>query len=204
MADNERWRNNQDYADREYDRSRGRYAGGREDRSGGREGYRGGGRDFGDRASDEVRSWFGDDDAQRRRQDDERRSGYERGFGSGSRSSSGDSNRGDYDRGSYRGDQNRDYGQGGSGYGRGRYGGQGDYGSYGRRDYGGQGRGVTGYCGERGCWDRASDEVSSWFGDEEADFSSLGQALAYLTERGEAPGPALNQLMAKVQELAQT
>jgi len=39
---------------------------------------------------------------------------------------------------------------------------------------------------------------------EEADFSSLGQVLAYLTERGEAPGPALNQLMAKVQELAPT
>ena len=39
---------------------------------------------------------------------------------------------------------------------------------------------------------------------EEADFSSLGQALAYLTEHGEAPGPALNQLMAKVQGLVQT
>src|SRR5215211_1646405 len=82
MADNERWRNNQDYADREYDRSRGRYAGGREDRSGGREGYRGGGRDFGDRASDEVRSWFGDDEAQRQRREDERRGGYERDYGS--------------------------------------------------------------------------------------------------------------------------
>ncbi len=39
---------------------------------------------------------------------------------------------------------------------------------------------------------------------EEADFSTLGDALAYLTERGEAPGPVLNQLMAKVQELAPT
>ena len=39
---------------------------------------------------------------------------------------------------------------------------------------------------------------------EEADFSNLGQAFAYLTERGEVPGPALKQLMAKVQELAHT
>src|SRR4051794_17534146 len=136
MADNDRWRNNQDYADREYDRSRGRYEAGREDRSGGRggrESYRGGERDFGDRASDEVRSWFGDDDAQRRRQDDERRGGYERDYGSGSLSSSSDSNRGDYGRGSDRVDYNRDYGQGGPGYGRGRY--------------GGQDRGVSGYRG---------------------------------------------------------
>jgi len=171
MADNDRWRNNQDYADREYDRSRSRYAGGREDRysgRGGREGYRSGERDFGDRASDEVRSWLGDDEAERRRREDERRGGYERDYGSGLRSSSGDYSRGDYGRGSDRSDYNRDFGQGGSGYGRGRYGGQGDYGSYGRRDFGGQDRGVMGYRGERGFWDRASDEVSSWFGSDEA------------------------------------
>ncbi|HYI40076.1 MAG TPA: DUF2171 domain-containing protein [Allosphingosinicella sp.] len=44
-------------------------------RGDGREGYGGGGDDRGffDRAGDEVRSWFGDDDAQRRREMDERR-----------------------------------------------------------------------------------------------------------------------------------
>ncbi len=39
---------------------------------------------------------------------------------------------------------------------------------------------------------------------EDADFTSLGKAVAYLTEQGEAPGPALERLMNKVQELAQT
>jgi hypothetical protein len=55
-----------------------------EDRDGwrgeGRGGYRGGGGDRGffDRAGDEVRSWFGDDEAQRRREMDERRWEQER------------------------------------------------------------------------------------------------------------------------------
>jgi len=39
---------------------------------------------------------------------------------------------------------------------------------------------------------------------EEADFSNLGRALAYLTEHGEAPGPALQRLMDKVEELTGT
>ncbi|MEA3064479.1 MAG: hypothetical protein QOJ27_918, partial [Sphingomonadales bacterium] len=55
---------------------------GREDRGDGRGGYRGEGRGgygrdddrgFFERAGDEVRSWFGDDEAQRRREIDERR-----------------------------------------------------------------------------------------------------------------------------------
>src|SRR5215212_6730036 len=138
MADDNRYRNDDRHRNRSEDRTRsGRY---------GREGYRSGEHDFGDRASDEVRSWLGDDDAERRRREDERRGGggYGPDYGFGSRRSSGDDNRGDYGRGSYGGDDNRSYGQGGSGYRRG------------------------GYRGERGFWDRASDEVSSWFGSDEA------------------------------------
>lgn len=71
----------------------------------------------------------------------------------------------------------RDYG--GSGYGGGDYGsGQGygssgygsrDYGSsgYGGRDHGGQGR-HRDRAEERGFFERAGDEVASWFGDEDA------------------------------------
>src|SRR5215203_1392074 len=162
MADDNRYRNDDRDRIRSEDRTR---SGGY-----GREGYRSGERDFGDRASDEVRSWLGGDDAERRRREDERRGGgrYGLDYGSGSRSSSGNDNRGDYGRGSYGGDDNRSYGQGGSGYRRGSYGGQGEYGSHGRQGYGDQDRGVTGYRGERGFWDRASDEVSSWFGSDEA------------------------------------
>jgi len=162
MADDNRYRNDDRSRNRSEDRTR---SGGY-----GREGYRSGERDFGDRASDEVRSWLGDDDAERRRREDERRGGggYGPDYGSGSRSSSGNDNRGDYGRGSYGGDDNRSYGQGGSGDRRGSYGSQGEYGSYGRQGYGDQDRGVTGYRGERGFWDRASDEVSSWFGSDEA------------------------------------
>jgi osmotically-inducible protein OsmY len=75
--------------------------------------------------------------------------------------------------GNYRMD--RDYGQAGS---RGDYGG----GSFGSSGYGSTGYGSTGYGrgagssgrsygqqqGERGFWDRATDEVSSWFGDDDA------------------------------------
>src|SRR3954453_17860656 len=88
MADDNRYRDD--------DRSR-NHAEGRS-RSGGygREGDRSRERDFGDRASDEVRPWFGDDDAERRRREDERRGGGRSGrdYGSGYRSSSGDYGRG--------------------------------------------------------------------------------------------------------------
>ncbi|HEY1606901.1 MAG TPA: DUF2171 domain-containing protein [Allosphingosinicella sp.] len=56
--------------DRDYGRSDYRGRGGRESYGG----YRGSDdRGFFDRAGDEVRSWFGDDEAQRRREEDERR-----------------------------------------------------------------------------------------------------------------------------------
>jgi osmotically-inducible protein OsmY len=57
-------------------------------------------------------------------------------------------------------------GYGGSGYGGSSYGGSG-YGSYGRGS-GSSGGGYGQQQGDRGFWDRASDEVSSWFGDDDA------------------------------------
>ena len=69
-----------------------------------------GGRDergFWDRASDEVASWFGDDDAERRRRQDQRRderSGRDRGWGSEDRQTAANRN---YDRG-YGRDYDRD------------------------------------------------------------------------------------------------
>jgi hypothetical protein len=80
-----------EYWDRERDRDRGRrYRG--EGYYGGYYGYpgrereyerRGDDRGFFDRAGDEVRSWFGDDEAQRRRMRDEREGGDDRGWWSG-------------------------------------------------------------------------------------------------------------------------
>jgi osmotically-inducible protein OsmY len=57
------------------------------------------------------------------------------------------------------------YGYGGGGYGRDDYGRR--YGEGWRGAQGAYGRGRRGE--ERGFWDRASDEVSSWFGDEDAE-----------------------------------
>lgn len=37
---------------------------------------------------------------------------------------------------------------------------------------------------------------------EDADFSSLGNAAVYLQEHGTGPGPALQQLIAKIQDAA--
>ena len=39
---------------------------------------------------------------------------------------------------------------------------------------------------------------------EDADFSSLGNAAVYLQEHGTGPGPALQQLIAKDQNAAET
>jgi len=39
---------------------------------------------------------------------------------------------------------------------------------------------------------------------EDADFTSLGQAAVYLEEQGTGPGPALQELIAKVQSAAGT
>jgi hypothetical protein len=37
---------------------------------------------------------------------------------------------------------------------------------------------------------------------EDADFSSLGKAAVYLEEHGDGPGPALQELIAKIQSAA--
>ena len=37
---------------------------------------------------------------------------------------------------------------------------------------------------------------------EDADFSSLGRAAVYLEEQGDGPGPALQELIAKIQSAA--
>ena len=39
---------------------------------------------------------------------------------------------------------------------------------------------------------------------EDADFSSLGKAAIYLEEQGDGPGPALQELIAKIQSAAGT
>ena len=165
-------------------------------------------RDWSDRAGDEVRSWLGDDDAERRRRMDEERDdsmgrsgGWDRdryrddrgdygGYGEGSRYEPYGTERGgyrrrdeDYGRGDYadasrsgmagRGMGPRGYSRAGGGNEGGRdytdrnYGGP----DYGRQDYGRQGYGQGRYgagSDDRGFFEKAGDEVASWFGDEDA------------------------------------
>jgi osmotically-inducible protein OsmY len=197
MSDQDRYgRGGNDRTGYGYERGRDYGYSGRNRQDYGPEGY-GERRDWTDRAGDEVRSWFGDDDAERRRRMDEgyrgrdERSGYGgpgRDYDQGGRGGWGRGS--DYGYGS--GGYGRDYGYGGrsrGGYGRdygygsqrrayGRYG-EGDYGrgGYGREGYGGSGSGRDRDYGygregsrgeEHGFFERAADEVASWFGDEEA------------------------------------
>jgi osmotically-inducible protein OsmY len=172
MANNDRWRNApQRYGYRDDDRDRWREEGGRE--GSGRE-NRGGG-DWGSRGG-----WSGDSG-----REDQGGGGYGaerygeayhggRDFGGGSR--------GDYGRGS-----DWDYGGGGSqrqfggnDYSRGFYGADQGYGGRQGRDYGQHG-------GERGFWERAGDEVSSWFGDEDAERRRRMDAQRGGMHRGRGP-----------------
>ncbi|MFC3167266.1 SWFGD domain-containing protein [Paracoccus fontiphilus] len=165
-----------DWEDR--DRS-GRGYGRREDHGG-----RDRSRDWSDRAGDEVRSWLGDDDAERRRRMDE-----ERDYGMG----------GSMSRGRY-GDERGGYGgrsMGGSGFdpygsGRGDYGsGRGDYDrrrdDYGRGDLydpissgmAGRGMGMTGASfgtsyGSRSSYDAGRDAGSRRYGQDSRDRSDRG------------------------------
>ena len=84
-------------------------------------------RGFFDRAGDEVRSWFGDDDAERRREMDMRRD--ESGRGRHAFAGSGDSDRGGRERGWTSGPRQGDQGRHGwdRDAGSGRYGGTGDH-----------------------------------------------------------------------------
>ena len=154
-------------------------------------------RDWSDRTGDEVRSWFGDDNAERRRRMDEaqgyggmgsgRRGAYYADEGSGFGGFSGGSGYDPY------GSGRNDYGRWGEGSGCG--GGFGAVGpgmtglgmgmssyppslgmerdrtGFGGRGYDEQGYGQRSWRGgpdERGFFERAGDEIASWFGDEEA------------------------------------
>ncbi|HEY0313240.1 MAG TPA: DUF2171 domain-containing protein [Allosphingosinicella sp.] len=104
----DRWREREQnwHRDRDYGREQGRGGGGA---------YRGGGGDddrgFFDRAGDELRSWFGDDDAQRRREADQRRWEQEQRM-TGRRDN-------DYGRGDYRSGSDGPGSLGGGGFGAG-------------------------------------------------------------------------------------
>jgi osmotically-inducible protein OsmY len=112
--------------------------------------YRGEDRDWADRAGDEMRSWFGDDDAERRRRMEERNDNYDRSsgyYGEGG---------GRYGGGDYQGDYGRNgrqtYSDRGSPGGN-RFGGYGSSGGYGSGGYGGSGGGSRysgGYGGSYG------------------------------------------------------
>ena len=54
--------------------------------------------------------------------------------------------------------------------------------------------------------DLAMEILASYVPDDfnDADFTSLGRAAVYLTEQGEEPGPALQELIAKVQRTGGT
>jgi len=134
-----------------------------------------------ERAGDEVRSWFGDDDAGRRRRMDERRDEwrdrYDYDRGSDYRHNYG---RGGYDSDRVRADLDRDDGYRESFARRGSYHGQGENWRRDRDDdrdydqsarYGGSHGYNQGYDRDedRGFFDRAGDEVRSWFGDEDAE-----------------------------------
>jgi osmotically-inducible protein OsmY len=153
-------------------------------------------RDYGSQRSREASHSDYREGANRYGQDDYtqdyRRGEYGRGYGGereygtgeyereyGRRDYSLDFGREDYAQGYEYGSRQREP-YGGYGYGRhgrgtpGGYGsssgsGRSDYGSYGPESYGrsSYGQGVSGR--DRGWWDRASDEVSSWFGDEDAE-----------------------------------
>ncbi|SOB78622.1 hypothetical protein SAMN06297144_0128 [Sphingomonas guangdongensis] len=151
--------------------------GGRDDRN-----YRGGGTGYGERSQQGGnRDYYGG----RSGQGDNDRGGYgQGGFGQGGY---GQNSYGQRDQGNY---GSRNYGDDRGGYGQNNYGndrqsygagGQGGYGgSYGQnrtrdwgsdrsqqRSYGGQPQGYS--YQDRGFFDRAGDEVRSWFGDEDAE-----------------------------------
>jgi osmotically-inducible protein OsmY len=133
-------------------------------------GYRGdrGDRGFVDRAGDEVRSWFGDDEAERRRQMDDRERGQfrDRDYGGAPGSRPGWSDDRRYGQSSERYGQGGDYGSGS--YGRGSYG-SGGYGSgsgsyYGSSDRGQLGTSDRSYGSGGSSWSQRDDRGGmGWF-----------------------------------------
>lgn len=169
-------------------------------------------RDAWDRGTDEVKSWFGDDDAERRRRMDDTRDNDSHRSNRSSYGSSSNYGGSGYGSGSSNyGSGSSTYGSGSSGYGSSNYGsGSAGYGSYnagsgssnvgsgsnyGSSSYGsGYGSGSSygasnsnygnssnryssdwdrnrdrDHDDDRGFFDRAGDEIKSWFGDEEAE-----------------------------------
>ena len=131
-------------------------------------------RDWMDRAGDEVRSWSGDRDAERRRHMDEARGYGMMGFEQRDARSRGD-DRGPYggrfpDGPGYDPGYGRNYGApdpGMTGLGMGMSSYPPSFGmEHERRSQGGDG--WRGGSDERGFFERAGDEIASWFGDEEA------------------------------------
>lgn len=113
--------------------------------------------------------------------------GYGRGMGGGFGAGQQQSDYPDYGWASSgwdsgRGAYGREVGYGSSGYGSSGYGASG-YGASGRSGYGGQYGGAQ----ERGFWDRATDEVSSWFGDEEAERRRRMDQMQGGQHRGRGP-----------------
>lgn len=133
-------------------------------------------RDWSDKASDEARSWFGDEDAERRRMMDDRT----RNERENRRQSGGDDRREDrsgmrpfagrdtypgYDR-PWSNSPSRGYDRDMYGYPRRQSDDRGRSGSS-ERDYHSSGD-RSRWDSDRGFFDRAGDEVASWFGDEDA------------------------------------
>lgn len=160
---------------------RGRYGQGGDDYQRGRGRWRGErGRDWSDRISDEVRSWYGDHNDRRHMEEDERYGGrhYRGGYPAGPRGYYEDDDYGGYGGYADRGpnmvsatagyDMPRRQRGYGAGYER-QY--RGDFAPRGGQDYGDRGSGYRGRGGshERGFMERAGDEIASWFGDEEAE-----------------------------------
>jgi osmotically-inducible protein OsmY len=172
MANNDRWRDDQE-----------------------RNRYRDDDRRWGDRGQDYGRGYdYEGDGTIARRGFGHETSGYARDYGSDGRSRGGRGTEGigdiyggggaygsddrgagmragDQDRSQSRGSGREEYNRGGrerdfggNDYSRGFYGADQGY----RRDEHGPHQDTWGYRGERGGWDRFSDEVSSWFGDENA------------------------------------
>lgn len=122
------------------------------------------GRDWSDRAGDEMRSWFGDEDAERRRMMDDRSRGERenRGWSGGGdwREDRPAGMRSSAERGYAGGDRFRSGGFDRDMYGYPRR--QSDERDYRARD------GGSGWDPDRGFFERAGDEVASWFGDDDA------------------------------------
>ncbi|SFR85777.1 DUF2171 domain-containing protein [Sphingomonas jatrophae] len=151
-----------------YDRDRGGY--GRQP-----QGYDYDDRGFFDRAGDEVRSWFGDEEAERRRRWDERNAerDYQRHYGQSGygnsdydRSRYGQSSYGQSSYGSFDSDRGR-YGQADRGYEQGRdrsYGGNRDDRSQSYSDRGSYGAGSGGFGSQQSYGSTGNDRGSSSFG----------------------------------------